>query len=266
MLRDGHIHTPYCPHGTTDKLEDYIVKAIASGFKDITFTEHAPLPEDFVDPTPQQDSGMNAKDVLPYIEEIQKLKLKYEKQIRIRIGFEVDFIIGFEEQTMAWLAKYGPLMDDAILSVHFLYHNNQYVCIDYSDEVFMQFVEQVGSVESVYALYYNTVKASISANLGPYKPKRIGHPTLVHKFQLAHNEQIDDDSSINDVLHLLSEYNLELDANSAGYAKKFCKQPYPPLHFFKLINALNIPIVFGSDAHQVADLHQFSEKIQPYID
>lgn len=209
---------------------------------------------------------MKEKDVLPYIEEIQKLKQKYAKQIRIRIGFELDYISGFEEQTISWLATYGPLMDDAILSVHFLYHNNQYVCIDYSDEVFMQFVEQVGSVEAVYDLYYDTVKASIIADLGPYKPQRIGHPTLVHKFQLAHKEQIDDESSINDVLYLLSEYNLELDANSAGYAKKFCKQPYPPLHFFKLIHALKIPIIFGSDAHQVTDLHQFSEKLQPYID
>ena len=24
MKMDGHIHTPYCPHGSTDKLEQYI--------------------------------------------------------------------------------------------------------------------------------------------------------------------------------------------------------------------------------------------------
>ncbi|MBQ0139648.1 MAG: histidinol-phosphatase HisJ [Kurthia sp.] len=266
MKRDAHIHTPYCPHGTNDSFEDYIEKALKSGFTDITFTEHAPLPEGFVDPTPDKDSGMEQKYVLPYIEELQKLQLKYKEQIRIRIGFEVDFISGFEKQTTAWLNTYGPFIDDAILSVHFLKHDDTYVCIDFSDDVFLDFAEQIGSVEAVYRLYFDTVKASIKADLGIYKPKRIGHPTLVHKFQLAHGKQIDDESSIIEVLHLLSENNLEIDANSAGFAKTFCKQPYPPLPFFKLIKQLNIPIVFGSDAHQVKDLHQFAEKMQPYID
>ena len=45
MKRDGHIHTPFCPHGTTDSFETYIEKAIANNFTEITFTEHAPLPQ-----------------------------------------------------------------------------------------------------------------------------------------------------------------------------------------------------------------------------
>lgn len=266
MIRDAHIHTPYCPHGTKDSFEDYIEKAIKNGFTDISFTEHAPLPAGFIDPTPQQDSGMKKEDVLPYIEELQKLKQKYQHQIRIRIGFEVDYIVGFEDQTTAWLNIYGPLIDDAILSVHFLLNNNQYVCIDYSDEVFMDFSKQIGSVQQVYDLYYDTVKSSILMNLGDFKPKRIGHPTLVHKFQLAHKEAIHDDESIEEILHLIAQENLELDANSAGYAKKFCKEPYPPLSYFKLAKSLNIPIIFGSDAHQVSDLHQYVEELQAYID
>lgn len=266
MIRDAHIHTPFCPHGTSDSFEDYIEKAINSGYTDITFTEHAPLPDGFIDPTPLKDSGMKKEDVLPYIEQLQKLKLKYAEQIRIRIGFEVDFIIGFEDQTTAWLNKYGPLIDDAILSVHFLLHNNQYVCIDYSDEVFMNFSKQIGSVQQVYDLYYDTVKSSILMNLGDFKPKRIGHPTLVHKFQLVHQQPIDDSAEIEAIIHLLAQYHLELDANSAGYAKRFCKEPYPPLPYLSLAKSLNIPIIFGSDAHQVADLHQYSEQLKAYID
>ena len=44
MKRDGHIHTPFCPHGTKDSFEEYIEKALSLGFKEISFTEHAPLP------------------------------------------------------------------------------------------------------------------------------------------------------------------------------------------------------------------------------
>lgn len=266
MIRDAHIHTSYCPHGTADSFEGYIEKAIKNGFTDISFTEHAPLPDGFIDPTPLKDSGMKKEDVQSYIEELQKLKLKYQQQIRIRIGFEVDYIVGFENQTTAWLNTYGPLIDDAILSVHFLLHNNKYVCIDYSDEVFIEFSKQIGSVQQVYDLYYETVKASILIDLGQYKPKRIGHPTLVHKFQLAHLEDINDQVSIEEILRLLATNSLELDANSAGYAKKHCQEPYPPLNYLKLAKSLNIPIIFGSDAHQIADLHQYSEELSAYID
>lgn len=52
MKKDGHIHTPYCPHGTLDPIHLYIEKAIQNGFREISFTEHAPLPSNFIDPTP----------------------------------------------------------------------------------------------------------------------------------------------------------------------------------------------------------------------
>ena len=77
MKRDGHIHTPYCPHGTTDSLTHYIEKAIAENFTDITFTEHAPLPQGFIDPTPDKDSGMNPDYLMPYFNDLKQLQKQY---------------------------------------------------------------------------------------------------------------------------------------------------------------------------------------------
>ncbi|MGE7921653.1 histidinol-phosphatase HisJ [Viridibacillus arvi] len=263
MKRDAHIHSPFCPHGTKDDFEKYINKAIILGFTDITFTEHAPLPNGFTDPTPMQDSGMVIKNLYPYIEKLKELKKQYASKIRIRIGLEVDFIIGYERQTRDFLNDIGPQLDDAILSVHFLKHNHIYTCIDYSSEKFLEFAETVGTVKEVYSLYYETVKESISSDLGPYKPKRIGHPTLVHKFQLAHQQKIDDHKQIEEILQLMALNDYELDVNGAGLSKKDCKEPYPPLQYVKLADALKIPLVFGSDAHQVTDLHQHYDKIFP---
>ena len=42
-MKDGHIHSPYCPHGTKDDFEEYIINAIAAGFTEISFTEHSLL-------------------------------------------------------------------------------------------------------------------------------------------------------------------------------------------------------------------------------
>ncbi|WP_102691049.1 histidinol-phosphatase HisJ [Rummeliibacillus pycnus] len=263
MKRDAHIHTPYCPHGTKDSLENYIKKAIKLGFKDITFTEHAPLPTNFEDPTPEKDSGMDPHFIVSYLNELNTLKEQYKDDIHIRIGFEVDYIVGYEVETTSFLNLIGSQIDDAILSVHFLKFNDEYTCIDYSSETFLEFTKKVGSVKSVYDLYYETLKKSILADLGQYKPKRIGHPTLVHKFQLAHGEQIDDDANIKEILQLMADHHYELDVNSAGLAKTDCKEPYPPLRYIKHAKSLNIPLVFGSDAHQVTDLHQYYDKIFP---
>lgn len=152
MKRDGHIHSPFCPHGTTDSFKQYIEKAISQHFTDITFTEHAPLPKSFVDPTPQQDSGMNPDDLMSYIEELQHLQQQYAQDIRIRIGLEVDYIQGFEQETRQFLDTYGRLLDDAILSVHFLKWQDTFVCIDFSSECFIDFSKKLALL-NCYMIY-----------------------------------------------------------------------------------------------------------------
>ncbi|NLY80496.1 MAG: histidinol-phosphatase HisJ [Lysinibacillus sp.] len=261
MKKDGHIHTPFCPHGTLDPLEDYIEKAINEQFTDITFTEHAPLPLNFMDPTPDKDSGMKPELLTTYLDTLSQMKEQYKNDIRIHIGLEVDYIVGFEEETKAFLNMIGPSLDDAILSVHFLQWQGEYCCIDFSEEEFMKFANKVGSVEAVYDLYYDTVLRSIEADLGVFKPKRIGHPTLVHKFQHSHKEQISDEHRIKEILNAMKKKGYELDVNSAGLSKKYCLEPYPPFTMIDYAKSINLPLVFGSDAHAVKDLHQHYEKI-----
>ncbi|MFF5994307.1 histidinol-phosphatase HisJ [Lysinibacillus sp. KU-BSD001] len=256
MKKDGHIHTPFCPHGSPDLFEHYIEKAIQHQFTDITFTEHAPLPPAFHDPTPDQDSGMDANHLQRYLSQLNDLKSYYKNKIHINIGLEVDYIRGYEKETTAFLDEIGPQLDDAILSVHFLQYENEYCCIDFSEEVYLQFAEKVGGIQQLYDLYYETVRASITADLGPYKPKRIGHPTLIHKFQHAHQQQIDDDAQVKAIFHLMKESNYELDLNSAGLSKPLCREPYPPYHLIEYAKEINLRYVFGSDAHTVKDLHQ----------
>lgn len=257
MKKDGHIHTPYCPHGTLDSFNQYIEKAILNGFQEITFTEHAPLPSSFIDPTPDKDSGMDFHRLEAYLTELNQLKKQYKRDIVISTGLEIDYISGFESETTEFLNNYGSYLDDSILSVHFLLDQNQYVCIDYSKEVYLRFVEKLGSPMSVYKLYYKTLMDSITSDLGIYKPKRIGHITLVHKFQHALSEIVDDHEDILGILVEMRNRLLELDANSAGLAKPFCKESYPPIPYISLAKELGIPIVFGSDAHQAKDLHQY---------
>lgn len=265
MKADGHIHSPYCPHGSDDSFEQYINIAIDLGFQEISFTEHAPLPANFIDPTPDKDSGMKPEYLDLYISDLQRLKEKYKNNIKINIGLEVDYIIHYEEETTKFLNKFGNFLDDSILSVHFLNNDDQYYCLDFSVEEFDRIISVFGSIEKVYAAYYQVIKQSVLADLGPYKPKRIGHMTLVHKFQKKFPCPQAFTKEIYEILDLVQERKMALDYNGAGVNKQFCLEPYPSKWIALEANKRKIPLIYGSDAHISRDLSQGFTQLEPVI-
>ncbi|AJK66383.1 MULTISPECIES: histidinol-phosphatase HisJ [Bacillus] len=254
--RDAHIHTPFCPHGSKDALKQYVEKALERGFDSITFTEHAPLPPSFQDPVPLQDSAMDLRQMEVYLERLSQLKKEYDGQISILTGLETDFITGYEEETAAFLNTYGPSLDDGILSVHFLKTGPSYICLDFDEHAFQQLADRFGSVEAVYEQYYETVYSSIVTPLGPFKPKRVGHITLVKKFArlfpYSMSPQIRELAAR--CLDAVKEHGMELDVNTSGLRKKFAGEVYMEDWMAETAKQKKIPLIFGSDAHQAEDV------------
>lgn len=247
---DFHVHSPFCPHGTTDPLKLYIENAIERGLTEISFTEHAPLPENFMDPTPQKDCGMSKKQTDAYIEAVQQLKLEYKNDITIHLGLEVDYIEGYEKETKELLNNYGEYLDDSILSVHLLLtSHDHYVCLDYSSDMFGEIIEQFGSVDLVYNKYYETIQQAILSDLGVYKPKRVGHLTLIEKFKKRYPAKDNYEATIESILELIRTRDLALDINTAGLFKEECKTIYPPFSIIQKAKAKGIRLFPGSDSH-----------------
>lgn len=263
---DYHIHTPFCPHGSNDDWEQYILKAIALGLKEISFTEHAPLPRSFTDPVPEQNSAMSWWDLQAYLKQGNDLKRKYQDQIKINIGFEVDFIEGFEIEIKSFLDQYGEQIDDAILSVHMLRTaEGKYVCIDYSAELFASIIEDFGSIEAVYQAYYHTVKLAVEANLGDYKPTRIGHLTLIEKFAKKFLIDFDHLKNIDQLLLLIAKKSYSLDLNTAGLYKPDCLSIYPNEIITKRSIELGLPLIPGSDSHEASTIARGFTQIKQYL-
>ncbi|PLS14857.1 histidinol phosphatase [Bacillus sp. M6-12] len=256
MIADKHVHSPFCPHGTKDRFEDYIERAFELGIKEITFTEHAPLPVSFPEPIPEKDSGMKPGNLPLYLKEAARVKDYYKTALAVRIGLEVDFIEGFEKETKELLDETGPYLDDSILSVHFIRDGSSWHCIDYSADMFGGIVSSYGSAEAVYQRYYDTVELAVEEDLGLYKPKRIGHLTLIHKFQKAYPVSRNFDPLVFRLIDKIYSRKLSLDYNGAGFVKPLCREPYPPERFARYAMELGVPLVFGSDAHQAKDLGQ----------
>ena len=254
ILRDGHIHSPYCPHGTKDSFELYIEQALKLGLKEITFTEHMPLPGAFMEPEFLKNCAPTQEAIEEYIKEINYIKEEYRSVIKINTGFEVDFVEGYEEETKEMLIRYGSKLEDGILSVHFIKLEDGYYCVDISPEEFGKIAEKLGGVEKVYDKYYETLLKAIKADLGTFKPKRIGHPTLVRIFNTEYPLEYTNLTLLEEIIKEIKIRNYEVDFNTAGIRKPYCKEAYPSGMFAELVETFGVNVVYGSDAHTALDV------------
>ncbi len=262
IKRDGHIHTPYCPHGTKDKIESYIEKALELGLEEITFTEHMPLPEGVLALDLQKECSPQLEEVEGYFRKIDEVKEKYKGKLKINKGLEVDYIEGYEEQTKRLLNLYGKDLEDGLLSVHILKVEDKYYCVDYSPEEFEKLAHKVGGLEKLYDLYYETLLKAVKADLGKFKPTRIGHPTLVRIFNLKYPVDYKNEKLLEKIVKALKAKNYQVDFNTAGLRKPLCKEVYPAGVFLELIKKYKVEFVYGSDAHTAGDVGSAFESHQ----
>lgn len=260
IVRDGHIHSPYCPHGTDDSFELYIDQALKMGLKEISFTEHMPLPGNFMDKEFLKMCAPTEDQIEKYIEDLDTLKLKYASKLKINTGFEVDYIDGYDEKTKNLLNKYGDKLQDGILSVHFVKLEDGYYCMDSNPKEFGILAEKVGSVEKLYDKYYETLLKAIKADLGPFKPRRIGHPTLIRIFNTEYPLEYTNNKLLEEVVREIKLRNYEVDLNTAGLRKPYCKEIYPSGIFADLVKSYGINVVYGSDSHTASDVGRDFDK------
>lgn len=254
ILKDGHIHSPYCPHGTKDSFELYVERALKLGLKEMTFTEHMPLQGNFMDEEFLKSCAPGVDETDAYIKELDCIKEKFKADIKINTGFEVDYIEGYEEKTKEVLNRYGDKLEDSILSVHFIKFEDEYYCVDISPEEFGRLTKKLGGVEKVYDRYYETLLKAIKADLGTFKPKRIGHPTLVRIFNTEYPLDYTNTTLLEEIVKEIKIRNYEVDFNTAGIRKPYCKEIYPSGIFAELVERYAIDVVYGSDAHTALDV------------
>ncbi|MFD1952786.1 histidinol-phosphatase HisJ [Paenibacillus thailandensis] len=260
VRRDGHTHTHFCYHGSGDHAELYVNRAAELGFGTYSLTEHPPLPEELTSRIPNgqaliDELAMPMERLDDYLRMAEELKTKYSDRIKLLVGLEVDYIPGMEAWTKELLDRCGSRLEDGVLSVHFLPGRGGWRCVDYTADDFKEgLVDYYGSVERVYQAYYEAVEQSIEADLGPYKPKRLGHLTLIHKYKDAVTPA-DPDCCNDAILRILDKAQakgMELDVNLAGLFQPLCKEVYPPEWILREAVKRGIPLVYGSDSHSPA--------------
>ncbi len=115
MLFNYHTHTVRCNHASgTDR--EYVEKAIEAGIKTLGFSDHAPYL--FKDTDHVSHFRMRLDELEDYAKSVRALQREYKKDVRILLGFELEYYPAFHRDEMAFLRTVNP--DYCLLGQHFL--------------------------------------------------------------------------------------------------------------------------------------------------
>ena len=232
MLYNFHTHTTYCDGKST--AEEMVQKAIELGLSKLGFSGHSYTEFDL-------EPCMSQEGTEQYKKEIADLKEKYKDQIEILLGIEYDY------QSTESIDGYDYILG----SVHYLFKDGEYLCIDYSRQAQIDAVNKHygGDYYAYIEDYYNAV-ADLYNKL---KCDVIGHFDLITKYN--------SDGSLFDVNHprYIAAWKKAADAiiktpavveiNTGGIARGHVKHPYPSYEIIDYFKSHGKKLIFSSDCH-----------------
>lgn len=234
MIADLHNHTILCNHAN-GSINSYIEKAIEKNTKYFGFSDHAPM--DF-DP----EYRMTFEQMNTYEKSILDAKEKYKDKIEILLGYEVDYLKGHIDERVL-----SADVDYLIGSVHFIdkwgFDNPEFIG-RYQDE----------NIDDIWQKYFLAIKEMAESKLFDI----VGHFDLIKVFKFMPNKQILELTK--DALVAIKDADMTLEINGAGFRKPI-GEAYPSFEILKEAYRLNIPITFGSDAHNPEQVGLFNDEI-----
>lgn len=227
---DYHMHTPLCHHATGSPAE-YLEVARRKGLREIGFADHYPL--GLLGVRQQAPVTMSPGELPGYISEIKALSAG-EKEIRIKLGVEVDYIPG-KEKDLAGLLPRNPF-DFVIGSIHFM-----------GDWDFTHprhaGVYETSDLGEIYRNYFELLWQACGSGLFDI----IGHIDVVKKFgyRLADAEM---EPYWQRTASILKENDLCFELNTSGMAAP-AAEFYPGRPLLEHCRREGVPVTLGSDAH-----------------
>lgn len=227
MRIDLHNHTVWCNHAT-GTIDEYIQRAIELGIDIYGFSEHAPM--DF-------DEGYRLRfdKMADYASEVLLAQKKYQNQIQVLLGYEVDYLPGhMDERVLSAKADY------LIGSVHFI---NKW---GFDNPEFIGGYEN-RDIDTIWEEYFDANKEMAQSG----KFDIVGHFDLIKVFKFLPKKDVR--LIAKEALRAIKSSNMVLEINTAGLRKPIGEM-YPSRPLLEEAYALGIPITFSSDAHAVEQI------------
>ncbi len=224
---DYHVHTRLCnhAHGT---MEQYIRCAIEKGLSEICFLDHLTLNEGGC------DLSMGIDDVPLYLYAVRRLGNAYKNRIAVKAGLEVDFTPIHAETAARILERFS--FDVVGGSIHFVEAAN--------------IVSKKGNEPGnppPDAAFYDSYLELIDMMLDYSCFDVICHLDVVKKF--GNQPPVDFFEKMDAILTKIKYKNVVVEVNTSGLSHP-ANAVYPDPIILKRCFEKNIPVTFGSDAHQ----------------
>ena len=221
---DLHNHTTRCNHAE-GTIDEYIERAIELGIDIYGFSEHAPMDFD-------EKYRLPFCDMDAYVKDVRDAKARYQNDIEILLGYEVDYLPGHMDERVL-----SADVDYLIGSVHFI------------DKWSFDNPEFIGGwktkdIDEIWKAYFEATEAMVKTG----KFDIVGHLDLIKVFKYMPRQDVR--ILAKDVLHAIQKSGMVLELNAAGLRKPV-GEIYPSRDLLEVAYELEIPITFSSDAHAV---------------
>ncbi|MEM1539773.1 MAG: histidinol-phosphatase HisJ family protein [Candidatus Bathyarchaeia archaeon] len=233
MFADYHIHT-FLSGDAKGEILDCVKIAFNKKLEEIGISDHY-IPKRFKDKLDQPPAYEKLSD---YVKKVCDYKRKIKGAVKLKVGVEVDFVPGFEDEIKDALK--GLPLDYIIGSVHFIegwaFDNPKYI-IEY---------QKLNSLK-LYEKYFTAVQTCADSKLFDV----IGHPDLIKKFGYKPKTDITDLYVA--TAKVFKDNGVCIEVNTSGLRHP-CKEIYPDKQFLKICFDEGVQITFGSDAHTPEDI------------
>ena len=226
MYANYHTHTKRCRHAAGEDRE-YVEAAIKAGIKILGFSDHCPwvFPDDYVSGIRMQPS-----EVDDYFHSLETLKKEYQKDIRLFIGLEAEYIPELMEAQEKLLSDF-PL-DYMILGQHLL-----------DTEPKSVYTAAPTDDEAQLAAYVNLVIEVVKTGKYLY----VAHPDVI--CYVGPDEIYE--KHMSRLCKFLKEQDVPVEINMLG---AFDGRHYPSDRFLRIAKKMGNSCIIGIDAHSPEQL------------
>jgi histidinol-phosphatase (PHP family) len=220
-------------------MESYVKQAVNIGLQEICFLDHLIVSGDGI------KNSMCPQEVGLYFQAVQKFKYQYQKQIKIRVGLEVDF---HPDQVDRIQEIIKPFSFDVIgSSIHFAGGMNivsrrektAFSEMEF-ENVCMQYLEEMN-----HMLDYEYFDV-------------ICHLDVIKKFHTILPDKIVE--KFDEILSKIRYKNLTVEVNTSGKNHP-AQEIYPGLDLLKRCLNKGIEITLASDAHHPEKVGQYNSQV-----
>lgn len=228
---DYHMHSVLSDG--TSSYEDMVLMAIEKGLDEIGFTDHVCLKP--------IDWSIRLEDIPVMTIQIQELKLKYQDQIQIRYGIEMDYFPGAEDE-LRRLIELIPL-DYVIGSVHFIGDWN----FDTDRSLYGKWTN-----DQLYQKYFKLVQQAAKSSLFDI----IGHLDIIKKFAVY--PETNQDLLFEETIEILKANKVVIELNTSGMDRP-CAEFNPGAKILEMCYRHQVPVTLSSDAHNTSQIARHFE-------